>query len=170
MSFYTLAAIAGLFFAGYAIAQFFSTLNADPGDPGDPNVAHDLITPPSAKESAMAQAIAAAEGFGGMESDGVTPNVPTRNNNPGDLEADFGWGKDAAGHAIFPDAQTGWTYLIRQVRLMLTGRSKIYNQNWTFSQVATEYTGNDNADAWARNVTSALGIYPSTTLAEYAAS
>lgn len=58
------------------------------------------------------EAMAKEEGWGGTDPDG-SPNRPTRNNNPGDLE----FGNFAAEHgatgsdgrfAIFPDPAAGW--------------------------------------------------------------
>src|ERR1700691_2629741 len=62
----------------------------------------------------LIQAIARQEGFGASPH-----NIPTRNNNPGDIE----YGEFAAAHgatgtdpvypryAAFPDAETGWSAL-----------------------------------------------------------
>jgi hypothetical protein len=118
----------------------------------------------NAKVTKMAQAIAKAEGFGPPE------NLPTRINNPGDLElGDQGAGIEQQ-KTIFKTEQDGWTALEGQVRWMLTGNSHVYSLTDTILQVAERYTGYDDADAWASMVAKELGITISTTLTGYLAS
>jgi hypothetical protein len=113
------------------------------------------------KVTRMAQAIAKAEGFGPPN------NLPTRINNPGDLElGDQGNGVDQE-KTIFKTEQDGWDALEGQVRWMLTGNSHVYSLTDTILQVAERYTGYDDADAWASIVARELGITISTTLAGY---
>jgi hypothetical protein len=115
------------------------------------------------KVLALAQAMAKAEGFGPPQ------NLPTRINNPGDLElGDQGFGtKD--DKTIFNTVQAGWTALEGQVRWMLTGNSRVYNLTDTILDVAEKYTGGDNPEAWAQIVAEDLGITVSTTLASFVA-
>jgi hypothetical protein len=116
------------------------------------------------KVTALSQAIAKAEGFG------PAGNLPTRINNPGDLElGDQGQGVDN-DKTIFPTEQDGWNALEGQVRWMLTGNSRIYSLNDTILEVAEKYTGNDNPEAWASIVAQRLGVTIATTLASYIAS
>jgi hypothetical protein len=113
------------------------------------------------KVISFAQAIAKAEGFGPAE------NLPTRCNNPGDIElGDIGYGIDQ-GKTIFPSEQDGWTALEEQCELMLTGESHVYSTGMNFLQVAQLYTDGDNPGPWAKIVSRELGISVETTLAEY---
>lgn len=114
------------------------------------------------KIQALANAISQAEGFG------PAGNLPTRTNNPGDMElGDLGNGTDA-GKTIFSSLIDGWQHLNKQVWLMLSGNSRVYSLSDTFSDVAQKYTGGDNASSWASNVASALGLSVSNTLEDYA--
>jgi hypothetical protein len=120
--------------------------------------------PLSDRVTEMAQAIAKAEGFG------PPGNLPTRINNPGDLElGDRGQGVNN-GKTIFATVEDGWEALEGQVRWMLTGNSRIYKLSDTLLEVAEKYTGRDNPDAWAVIVAGELGITISTTLASYVTS
>jgi len=113
------------------------------------------------KVTAMAQAIAKAEGFGPPQ------NLPTRINNPGDLEiGDQGHGEDN-GKTIFATEQDGWDALEGQVRWMLTGSSHMYNLKNTIIEVAEKWSDDDNAQGWASTVAQALGITIATTLQSY---
>lgn len=109
----------------------------------------------------LAQAIAKAEGFG------VPGALPTRCNNPGDLEVgDVGKGIEQ-GKTIFPTEQAGWNALEHQVDLMLNGHSHVYKPSMTFLQVAQLYTGGDASPAWAQIVAQKLGVSVTNTLDEY---
>ncbi|HEV2498620.1 MAG TPA: hypothetical protein VGY31_03455 [Terriglobia bacterium] len=128
---------------------------SDSGSSSGPNASSSLT-------SALATAIATAEGFF------VGGSLPSQANNPGDLEiagAGVGVGSNQ-GKTIFASADDGWNALYNQIDLMLTGQSSIYSPDMTISQVAQLYTGGDNADAWANNVASQLGVTPDTTLSE----
>jgi len=108
--------------------------------------------------TALAQAIAKAEGFGPPE------NLSTRCNNPGDLKlGDVGCGTEA-GKTIFPSPEAGWMALEHQCDLMLTGNSHVYKVSMNLLQVAQLYTGGDNAGPWAQIVSQALGVGMMTTL------
>jgi hypothetical protein len=113
------------------------------------------------KVVAFAQAIAKAEGFGPPK------NLPTRCNNPGDLEiGDQGLGTNNE-KTIFETEQDGWNALEGQVRWMLTGNSHIYDLTDTILEVAEKYTGGDDPEAWASIVAQQLGITVATTLESY---
>lgn len=106
------------------------------------------------KIKAIAEAIAKAEGW--YHPSGTA--LPQRLNNPGNL-------KDASGKLrTFDTPQDGWNALYRQVNLMVSGLSRVYNPDMTIEQVAYLYTGNDNPNAWANIVSQQLGVDPSTTL------
>lgn len=109
----------------------------------------------------LAQAIAKAEGFGPPE------NLPTRINNPGDLElGDLGHGVQA-GKTVFQDVNDGWERLYSECWLMLTGTSHIYGPTNTILRVAEKYTGGDNSESWARIVAGNIGVTSLNTLADY---
>jgi hypothetical protein len=113
------------------------------------------------KVISFAQAISRAEGFGPPE------NLPTRCNNPGDLElGDIGYGTDE-GKTIFPSEQAGWAELEYQCEKMMTGTSHAYKPSMNFLQVAQLYTGGDDAAGWAQTVTQILGISVTTTLEQF---
>ena len=119
-------------------------------------------TPPSA----LAGAIAQAEGFG---SPGAVPTVA---NNPGDLEiGDVGYGVTTAagGNKItnFPDAATGYTALQNQINKITSGQSTAgYTPAMSIAQVGQIYSG--GSSTWANNVASALGVSPDTSFASVA--
>ena len=124
------------------------------------------------KADALAHAISRAEGFGPPE------NLPTRIHNPCDLElGDRGWGMEA-GKTVYlkadwaadlQDRTDGASAARRECLAILSGASHIYEPSWTFQQLAEEYTGGDNQDAWARMVCSQLGITLGMSLEIYAA-
>lgn len=115
----------------------------------------------------LAQGIAIAEGFGGTEHDG-SPNLPSRCNNPGDLEiGDVGYGTEM-DKTIFPTEQAGWTALEHECDLVLNGLSRAgYKTSDTFLQFAQRYTGGDGSASWAQIVCHHLGISVTDTLKSY---
>jgi len=120
----------------------------------------------SPKVQQLARGIARAEGFG------VAGALPTRCNNPGDLElGDLGLGMDRS-KTVFPDTETGWAALYHECGLMLAGlngqhRSAVYDRDMKFLTVAQIWTGGDNWQPWASIVASACGMLPSETLADF---
>lgn len=109
-------------------------------------------------------AIATAEGF-------FKPNSrPARMHNPGDLTLDIG-GNSAhpIGHdgmyMIYANDRDGFEDLHQQIRLMLTGRSRIYKPTDTIDQMASKYTTTEQK-AWASNVARYLGVPTSTRLCD----
>lgn len=108
----------------------------------------------------LAAAIGRAEGFGPVE------NLPTKINNPGDLElGDLGLGTQAA-KTVFSSIAEGWSALRREIEIIANGQSKYYNADTTIADMAKLWTGGDNADSWAQNVASALGVTPQTRLGD----
>lgn len=115
--------------------------------------------------SAIARAIGTAEGF-------FKPGArPQRNNNPGNLTMNIGAAPKAVGrdgmYLVYLTAEDGWTALEEQVRMMLDGRSRIYNRELTIAQVAQKWTTTDQAP-WARIVSGELGVSPDTKLKDIA--
>lgn len=107
----------------------------------------------------LAYAIGRAEGFG------IPGAIPTRANNPGDLElGDIGFGVLGQGITIYPTLKQGIEALYRELDLIFTGKSKEYSMFMTFSQMAVVWTGNDNPVGWAETVSKSLGVLPDTTL------
>lgn len=115
----------------------------------------------------LARAIAKAEGFG------IAGALPTRINNPGDMElGDRGWGTEAAKtiyekaswDATFDDKADGCSALWRECFAILSGASHDYEPTMTFFQLAQEWTGGDKPSAWAAIVCGELGTEPEMTL------
>ena len=110
---------------------------------------------------ALAEAIAYAEGFF------VPGSRPARNHNPGDLTVDTtgaGVGHDGM-FIVYANDGDGWAALKKQVSLMLTNASQIYNNQMTIRQVAQLYTTTDQL-AWATTVAGRLGVSMDTKLAD----
>lgn len=111
--------------------------------------------------NAFAVAIAYAEGFY------INGSRPQRNNNPGDLTIDTigkAIGKDGP-FVVYQTVEDGWEALKRQVSLILTNTSGIYNTNMTIQDVANRYTATEQS-AWALNVANKLGVSPDTKISE----
>jgi len=115
-----------------------------------------VVYPEAIKQ--LAQAIARAEGFA------VPGSIPQQAHNPGDLKVP-GWTGPTLGSGItvFADDDEGWNALYRQLYLILTGRSSVYNLDMTITDMAHAWTATQ-ADAWAHNVASVLGVTPSAPL------
>jgi hypothetical protein len=121
--------------------------------------------------SAIAEAIAVSEGYY-APGDHEGHSLPYRLNNPGSLKkpaleaAALPTWRDT-GLIVFPSTEMGWAALRHQVRLMLTGASRIYRPDDTLLGVAVKYAEGDVN--WGGNVAAHLGITPDATLAELAA-
>jgi hypothetical protein len=120
----------------------------------------------------IAGAIAVSEGyFAPGDHDGRS--LPHLLNNPGALKkpaleaAALPTWKDT-GLIVFPSTTMGWAALRHQVRLMLTGTSRMYRPTDTLLGVAIKYADGD--ENWGGNVATQLGIDPGATLAELAIS
>lgn len=117
-------------------------------------------------QSQLAQAIAAAEGYGQPGA------VPTIANNPGDLElGDIGGSvtQAAQGQQItnFPSADAGWAALENQINLIANGESTAgYTPAMSIAQVGQIYSG--GSSNWANNVANYLGVSPDTNFASMA--
>jgi hypothetical protein len=120
--------------------------------------------------SAVAEAIARTEGYyarGGHEG----RSLLFRLNNPGGLkkpalnaEALPTW--EDTGLVCFPTKEMGWAALRHQVRLMLTGRSRIYAPSDSLLHVGLKYADGDTN--WGSNVADHLGVSPAVSLADLA--
>jgi hypothetical protein len=110
-------------------------------------------------ESRVALLVAAvmhAEGFW------VHDALPRRHHNPGDF-------LDSEGNNIaYPDILAGVFELVHEVKLMLTGASKVYKPEMPWRRVAELYTGHDNAAAWCASVCFDLDVAPDCTLGQFA--
>jgi hypothetical protein len=122
-------------------------------------------SPKHAAVIGLAHAIAKAEGFGGLELNGQ-PNLPTRCQNPGDLEEGS---PTQNGKTIFSTVEAGWNALYEECELMLSGESEFYKPTETFLEIATTYTGADNAEGWATVVSSTLNLTPQARLTDWLA-
>jgi len=142
---------------------------ASPAPPSAPlvDVPDDLI---ESRVNEIAEAIAMAEGYYADGEHGGH-SLPYRLNNPGALKQPALGGVDLptwqdTGLIVFPSAERGWMALRHQVRLMLSGDSRIYQPSDTLLDVATKYTGGDASAVWGSRVAAELGVEPAATLAE----
>lgn len=126
---------------------------------------------PNANVWNICAAVARAEGF--SEGPGAAPYDL---NNPGDLSPGDEAGQAVAGPPQYHDGSSivcfatcegGFVALYTKFEHIVEGLSHVYPVTWTWAQVAKEYAG-DSA-AWLTNVTSYLGVDPSSTPASYAA-
>jgi hypothetical protein len=118
--------------------------------------------------NAVAEAIARTEGY---YARGVHAgrSLLFRLNNPGGLkkpalnaEALPTW--EDTGLVCFPTSDMGWAALRHQVRLMLTGRSRIYSPSDSLLHVGVKYADGDTN--WGSNVAGHLGVSPAVSLAD----
>lgn len=107
----------------------------------------------------FANAIAVAEGYF------VSDSRAQRNHNPGNLTVDTtgtSIGRDGM-FIVYGSATDGWDALKKQVSLILTNASQIYNSEMTIYEIAQRYTTTEQL-AWAQNVARTLGISPDTKI------
>ncbi len=107
----------------------------------------------SAAEQLFAEGIALAEGFY------VAGSRAARNHNPGNLTLDITNTaiKQDGMFMVYANDTDGWNALRKQVELILTNASGIYNSQMTLRQIGEKYTTTDQL-AWSMNVASKLGI------------
>jgi hypothetical protein len=130
-------------------------------------ITHDPTTWPSGDRLWMiCHAVALTEGAN------VKDSVPDRLNNPGDISdglAEFGAAcHDGSSVTTFPDKETGWHWLYQKWSNIMAGKSCVYDPNSSWIEIAKHWAG--NWSAWADNVTSILGVDPTSTPAQYMAS
>lgn len=122
--------------------------------------------------AAIAEAIALAEGYYVRgEHDGRS--LLYRLNNPGGLKKPALGAETLptwmdTGLVVFPTRDLGWAALRHQVRMMLTGKSRIYHPSDTLVHVGLKYADGDAN--WGTNVAANLRVSPAARLAELAAS
>lgn len=97
----------------------------------------------------IAEAIARAEGFY------TDSTLLQRLNNPVGLKS-----VSTGTLRRFNTIQEGWEAAYRQIELILTNESSIYNKDMTIAQIAPIWTGNDRPAAWAVVVSGELGVNP----------
>lgn len=113
----------------------------------------------SEKIKTFARAIGGAEGFG------IPGAIPTQAHNPGDLVlGDLGYGTLGSEQiTILQDDNVGWDKLYHQLNLIVNGHSHVYNLEMTIYEMAQKWTSTQ-PDAWANNVSRALGVPVNTPL------
>jgi len=105
----------------------------------------------------FSEGIAIAEGFF------VAGSRAARNHNPGNLTLDItdtGIGKDGM-FVVYANNDDGWEALRKQVEMILTDASGIYNSQMTLRQIAEKYASTSPPNEqlnWAINVANKLGI------------
>lgn len=105
----------------------------------------------------FAEGIASAEGFF------VAGSRAARNHNPGNLTLDItdtGVGNDGM-FVVYGNDNDGWAALHRQVELILTDASTIYNSQMTLREIGQKYASTSTPNEqlnWAINVAARLGI------------
>lgn len=116
-----------------------------------------VLQPASEKVWAFARAIATAEGWD-------NPAYRYRHlNNPGNIK---GTVNGTFQLLSYPTEADGWNALIRQIEIMVSGRSRYYSAEMTLEEVARIYTGEAAYMNWARNVSRKLGVPTTATLGE----
>lgn len=113
----------------------------------------------------LSSAIGNAEGFG------VAGAIPTRANNPGDLElGDLGYGTLGNGISIFPDAASGQNALTGFLANILGGGNPNYSPNMSLSQFGDVYVNGPNGGTsqgsqdWTANLAKSLGVPANTPI------
>jgi hypothetical protein len=150
---------------GWNVIQGGSAPRIDPPLPDVPAAFEERV-------NEIAEAIAVSEGYY-APGDHDGHSLPFLLNNPGALKkpaleaAALSTWKDT-GLIVFPSITMGWAALQHQVRLMLTGASRVYRPTDTLLGVAVKYADGD--EHWGGNVAAQLGIHPGATLAELAVS
>ena len=144
-------------------AGFLLAMNATAGE-SDTKVTTP-VTGSGGPLSTFANAIGLAEGFF------VSGSRPQRNNNPGDLisgvppASNYTTNSDGT-YAIFDNVSDGWQALEDQLDAIRRGSSNYYSTTMTFNQMAQSYSPS-GWQAWAKNVSSALGAAPTEQIGAY---
>lgn len=111
----------------------------------------------------VARAIARAEGYGRDQK------APTMLNNPGDISdgaSTYGSEVHSGSHVThFPDPATGWNWLYEKLDNVRTGKSKVYSNNFTWTQFAQKWAA--NWQAWVNNVTHDLSVGPNDRVGDF---
>jgi hypothetical protein len=142
--------------------------NSDSSLTGSPITNDPTTWPGDDKLWNICAAVALAEGYNLGEG-----TAPYDLNNPGDLSPGDEDGQRVNGSQfhggssiiVFDTAEGGWTALYSKFSRIVNGQSTVYPKSWSWSQVAAKYAG--NSTAWLNNVTSYLGVDPTSTPAQY---
>lgn len=112
----------------------------------------------------VCRAIAYAEGYN------VSGSVPAVLNNPGDIsdgKSTYGSEHHSGSDVTkFPDAPTGWQWLYTKIQNAVTGQSHVYLPTMSWYDIGAKWAP-PNADQWAENVASKLGVDPGDTFSDY---
>lgn len=110
----------------------------------------------------------AIQEYEGYFAPGENPKHPNgsfswRNNNPGNLRYanQVGSTGENRGFAVFPDYETGFNALMRQVELAISGKSRVYSPEMDLIQFFNVYapsSDNNNPFAYADFVAKKLGV------------
>jgi hypothetical protein len=110
------------------------------------------------------RAIAFAEGYN------VVGSNPANLNNPGDLSdgaATYGSEFHSGSNITkFPDAVTGWSWLYTKIQNAAAGRSSVYDPSMSWREIGAKWAP-PNAEIWAANVATALGVDADSSLGDY---
>ncbi len=106
---------------------------------------------------AAARAIARAEGFY------VQGSIPQTAHNPGDLKIPGSTNTIAGGITVFASDDAGWNALYKQLMMIVTGQSNVYNLDMSIAEMAARWTATQQGP-WATNVAAALAVPTSTKL------
>jgi hypothetical protein len=110
------------------------------------------------------RAIAIAEGYN------VPGSNPANLNNPGDISdgASVYGSEFHSGSSItkFPDAQTGWKWLYAKLTNILNGTSTVYDASYSWREIGAKWAP-PNAEVWASNVSSVLGVDADSSISDY---
>jgi hypothetical protein len=105
----------------------------------------------------FAQAIARAEGFY------VRDSIPSRAHNPGDLKVSNKPTLPGTSITQFASDDEGWQALYKQLWLIVTSKSSVYDLGMSIDDMAHEWTATEQS-AWASNVALYSGADRSTPL------
>ena len=99
-----------------------------------------------------------------MDSNPVTPNLPTSNNNPGDLRLDgqVNASAGAGGFADFPTPQDGFGGLLNDIQAKINKKPQDTLADFA-NTYAPEEDGNNSAQ-YAANLANQLGVAPNATI------
>jgi hypothetical protein len=110
------------------------------------------------------RAVAVAEGYG------IPGANPTVLNNPGDISdgsnvygAEYHSGSNITK---FPSAQLGWQWLYAKLANIVNGVSTVYDVSYSWREIGAKWAP-PNAEVWASNVASALGVDPDSSIGDY---
>lgn len=102
-----------------------------------------------------------------MDFEGYFPgSVSERNNNPGNLKfarQAGSTGEDEQGHAIFGTFEEGWNALVNQLKMAITGTSRVYRPTDSLYEFFSKYA-EANSIQYTAYVASRMGVHPGTSI------